>query len=72
MILGRVVWGIVTMILLGISGQAFTWQAFMAGAFLNAIPGIVFQLIFSPTFMLALHKTGLVKFHMKHKLGAKV
>lgn len=72
MILGRVVWGIVTMILLGISGQAFTWQAFMAGAFLNAIPGIVFQLIFIPTFMLALHKTGLVKFHMKHKLGAKV
>ena len=54
---------IVTMILLGISGQAFTWQMFMAGAFFNAIPGIVFQLIFIPSLMLALHKTGLVLFH---------
>lgn len=65
MILGRVVWGIVQMTLLGVSGQVFTFQMFMAGAFLNAIPGIVFQLIFIPLFMLALHRTGLVKFHKK-------
>ena len=63
MFAGRIVWGITTMILLGINGQAFTWQMFMAGAFLNAIPGIVFQLIFIPSQMLALHKTGLVQFH---------
>ena len=62
MIAGRIVWGITTMILLGINGQAFTWQMFIAGAFLNAIPGIVFQLIFIPSLMLALHKTGLVQF----------
>ena len=67
MILGRIVWGIVQMILLGISGQLFTYQMFMAGAFLNAIPGIVFQLIFIPSFMLALHKTGLVKLHKRVK-----
>ncbi len=65
MILGRVVWGIVQMTLLGVSGQVFTFQMFMAGAFLNAMPGIVFQLIFIPSLMLALHKTGLVKFHKK-------
>lgn len=65
MLLGRVVWGIVQIILLGINGKAFTWQMFMAGAFLNAIPGIVFQLIFIPSFMLALHKTGLVRIHRK-------
>ena len=66
MIAGRVVWGIVTYLLMGFSGNAFTMEAFMAGAFLNAIPGIIFQLIFIPAFMLALHKTGLVKFY-RHK-----
>lgn len=63
MIAGRIVWGITTMILLGINGQAFTWQMFMAGAFFNSIPGIVFQLIFIPSLMLSLHETGLVQFH---------
>lgn len=63
MIAGRIVWGIVQMILLGVNGQAFTLQMFIAGAFLNAIPGIVFQLIFIPALMLSLHKIGLVKFH---------
>ena len=63
MITGRIVWGIVQSVLLGISGQAFTFNMFMAGAFLNAIPGIVFQLLFIPSLMLSLHKTGLVRFH---------
>ena len=62
MILGRVVWGLVQMILLGITKQSFTYETFMAGAFLNAIPGIVFQLIFIPSFMLILNRTKLVKF----------
>ena len=61
MILGRVMWGITQTILLGISGNSFTYQMFIAGALLNAIPGIVFQLIFIPTFMLSLHKTGMVE-----------
>ena len=64
--------GIVQMILLGINGQPFTWQMFMAGAFLNAIPGIIFQLIFIPSLMLALHKTGLVKIHKKNKAKIEV
>ncbi len=63
MIAGRLVWGIVQMLLLGVNGQAFTFQMFMAGAFLNAIPGIIFQLIFIPALMLAFHKTGLVHYH---------
>ena len=67
MIAGRIVWGIITMILLGINGQAFTWQMFMAGAFLNAIPGIVFQLIFIPSLMIAINKTGLAQFHKNSK-----
>ena len=39
----------------------------MAGAFLNAIPGIVLQLVFIPALMLVLNKTGLVHFHKKVK-----
>lgn len=63
---GRVVWGIVRVVLTGFAaGQAFTWQMFMAGAFLNAIPGIILQLVFIPVFMVALDRTGLVKFTKK-------
>lgn len=59
MLAGRAVWGIVQIILLG---SAFTWQLFMAGAFLNAIPGIILQLILIPGIMAALNRAGLIKF----------
>ncbi len=65
MVSGRIVWGITEIILLGMTGSAFTWKAFMAGAFLNAIPGIILQLILIPTVMIALDRTGLVKFRKK-------
>lgn len=67
MVAGRVVWGIVQIILLGISGGAFTWEMFLAGALLNAVPGIVLQLLLIPTVMLALNKTGLVPFQNSRK-----
>lgn len=59
---GRIVWGVVEIVLLGISGSAFTWEAFMAGAFLNAVPGIIVQLILIPVVMVALNRSGLVRF----------
>ena len=62
MILGRVVWGVVKWILLGAAGDAFTMQAFIAGGFLNAIPGIILQLILIPAIMAALDRAGLVPF----------
>ena len=58
----RQVWGIAQMILLGVSGSAFTWQMFLSGAFLNAIPGIVLQLVLIPGIMVVLNRTGLVRF----------
>ena len=61
MLAGRVVWGVVQIIQLGVTG-GFTWQMFMAGAFLNAVPGIVVQLILIPVVMLSLNRTGLVPF----------
>ena len=62
MLAGRLVWGCVQTILLGLSGSAFTFSAFMAGAFTTAIPGIILQLIFIPAVMVALDRTGLVHF----------
>ena len=62
MLAGRAVWGAAQVVLLGISGGAFTWKMFLAGAFFNAIPGIVIQLILIPALMVALYRTGLVRF----------
>jgi len=70
MIAGRVVWGVVQTVLLGIYGIAFTMQAFIAGALLNAIPGIILQLIIVPAVMVALNKTRLVSF--KNQIDEKV
>lgn len=67
MIAGRVVWGVSEVILLGIGGNAFTWDAFIAGAFLEAFPGIILQLIFIPAMMLVLNRTGLVRFSRHEK-----
>ncbi|MBR2787620.1 MAG: ECF transporter S component [Erysipelotrichaceae bacterium] len=48
MIAGRVIWGIAQIVLLGIKGNTFTMSAFLSGAILNAIPGIILQLILIP------------------------
>lgn len=61
MIAGRAAWGVAEILLLALRGGAFTWNAFMAGAFLNAVPGIVLQLILIPAVMAALNRTALVR-----------
>lgn len=61
MLAGRIVWGVMQAILLGISGNVFTWQMFIGGAFLNAIPGIILQFILIPTIMVLLNRTGLIR-----------
>ena len=48
MLAGRIVWAFAEVILLGIGGNTFTWEMFAAGAFLNAIPGIIVQLVLIP------------------------
>ena len=58
MILGRVVWGIVEVLLLGIGENAFTWQMFLSGALLEAIPGIILQLILIPGILVTLRRSG--------------
>lgn len=62
MLAGRLVWGVVQILLLGINGNGFTLKMFITGALLNAIPGIILQLILIPAIMVALNRTGLVRF----------
>jgi thiamine transporter ThiT len=60
MLCGRIVWGAVSFILYGIKGNAFTWQMFAAGAFINAIPGIIIQIIIIPVIIIALERAKLI------------
>ena len=55
-----------------VSGQAFTWQMFLSGAFLTAIPGIILQLVFIPAVMVALDRTGLVRFRRGGEAAVQV
>lgn len=66
MISGRIVWGIVQIIVLGINDTPFTTEMFMAGAFINAVPGIIIQLILIPVIMATLDRVGLHKFSHIH------
>lgn len=65
MLLGRVVKCIVQFFVLGFTDEGFVFAAFIAGAFTNAIPGIVLQFILIPVIMLTLDKTKLVPFRKR-------
>ncbi len=62
MLSGRIIWGIVSVIVYGINNSSFTWQIFISGALLNAIPGIVLQMILIPILILALENAGVMNF----------
>ena len=59
MIAGRVVWGIVRLILAGLSGNGFTWAMFISGAITTAIPGIILHIILIPILVMVLERAGL-------------
>jgi len=48
------------MILYGAMGNSFTLALFMAEAFINAVPGIVIQLILIPIIVSALKKSNTI------------
>lgn len=61
MVAGRLVWGCAMVVILGVTGSAFTWSAFLSGALLNAIPGILLQVILIPLLVMALRRAGILK-----------
>lgn len=56
---GRVIWGVVRAVLSGVGDHSFTWAAFLAGAFTNAIPGILLHILIIPPLLLALRRAKL-------------
>ena len=56
MLAGRAVWAAAQTFLLGISGKSFTLAAFWAGAFSEAFPGIILQLVLVPMIVKLSHK----------------
>jgi thiamine transporter ThiT len=60
MFAGRVVWGVVMLCIMGFSTTGFGLSAFWAGAVVNAIPGIVLQIIIIPVLVMILEKAKLI------------
>lgn len=60
MIAGRLIWGLVQLLLAGMTGSTFTGALFLAGAFTNAIPGIILHLVLIPVLVFAMEKAGLM------------
>lgn len=60
---GRVVYGIIKVILFNFTDSAFGWSIFMSGAFITAMPGIIVQLIIIPPIVLSLQKANLIEKH---------
>lgn len=56
MIAGRVVWGLAAGTFYSMAGMPFNMTVFVAGAFLNAWPGIIVQLILVPPIVRAVRK----------------
>lgn len=56
MLIGRAVWGCAMLVLTGLGKAEFGWQAFLSGAFLNAIPGIILHIVLIPILVMALKK----------------
>lgn len=61
MLAGRLVWGIVSYVLFSIGGSPFTIEMFMAGGFINAVPGIVLQIVIIPPIIMALENSKLME-----------
>ena len=59
MLAGRIVWGLVMVVISGVAAVPFSWQLFAAGAFLNAVPGILVHILLIPVLVMALRKAGL-------------
>ena len=60
MISGRVVWGIARLIISSVTGTEFTWQLFIGGAVLQAVPGIILHILLIPIIVMALRRAKLI------------
>ena len=61
MIIGRGIWGLARLFLALIPGKSFTFAMFIAGAFVDAWPGIVIQLVLIPLIVFAFQSVLLIE-----------
>lgn len=59
MLLGRIVYGAAQAVMLSMNSTAYTFSAFISGAVIQTIPGILIQLLLIPPIVAALQKAGL-------------
>ena len=60
LVLGRIVWAFASLFFYGFVVRSFTWQLFVTNGFVNAIPGIILQLIVIPPIVRAVENARLV------------
>ena len=56
MVVGRLIWGAAMFACVGIKGGSFTLTAFLSGAVINAVPGIIVQIILVPILVMLLER----------------
>ncbi len=56
MVAGRLVWGLVQFIAMGLDASEFGFAAFWAGAVANALPGIILQIVLIPLIVMVIEK----------------
>lgn len=61
MTFGRIVWGLAMFVFMGLRGGSFTFSMFLAGAFTNAIPGIIAQIVLVPILVILLENPRFLK-----------
>lgn len=57
MLSGRVIWGVARTVLYGLGKAEFGFALFIAGAFTDALPGIVLQIVLIPVLIMILNKS---------------
>ncbi len=55
MLAGRVVWGAARFLLAGLAGSEFSFSMFLAGAFINALPGIILHIVLVPAVVMSVN-----------------
>ncbi|MBP3609458.1 MAG: ECF transporter S component [Lachnospiraceae bacterium] len=61
MLLGRILYGLVCIPLLGMAGAPYSFEIFLTSTLLDAVPGILLQLLLIPVILLALQKAKLLE-----------
>lgn len=63
MLIGRAVWGAVRLVLMGVANIEFGWKLFFAGAFANAVPGILCHILVVPPVVMLVEQAAMKNSH---------